>query len=66
MHRALYPILHPRIWNLVLFLLFDVICAMQHAPFPHQLRHEALAAIKNDPPFAFLEIRAWAAAEPDV
>ena len=39
---------------------------MCDAPFPHQLRHEALAAIKNDPPFAFSEIRAWAAAEPDL
>jgi len=38
---------------------------MCDVPFPHQLRHEALAAVKNDPPFAFLEIRAWAVAEPD-
>jgi len=39
---------------------------MCDAPFPHQLRCEALAAIKNDPPFAFLDIRAWAEAEPDL
>ena len=39
---------------------------MCDAPFPHELRHEALAAIKNDPPFRFLDIRAWAMAEPDL
>lgn len=38
---------------------------MCDAPFPHKLRHEALAAIKNDPPSTFLDIRAWATADPD-